>query len=151
MTTFDETVQKLDILRANGINVHLDDFGTDYSSLLYLKKLPIDTIKVDKEFVADIGENAYSRSITRMVINLSHELKLASICEGIETPEQLAIVKGFGCDIIQGYLVGKSQPDEVARAMISSFRLPDIEQATDETVKKESEGITPKAAFKTAN
>jgi EAL domain-containing protein (putative c-di-GMP-specific phosphodiesterase class I) len=135
MTTFEETVQKLDILRDNGICVHLDDFGTDYSSLLYLKKLPIDIIKVDKEFVTDIATNDYSRSITRMVIGLAHELQLQSICEGIETEEQLAIVKRLGCDIIQGFIVGKSQPDDVARGMINSFRLPGSEKSLPSSEK----------------
>jgi EAL domain-containing protein (putative c-di-GMP-specific phosphodiesterase class I) len=79
---------------------------------------------VDKEFVSDISTNEYSRSITAMVINLAHELKVQNICEGIETEEQLAIVRDLGCDIIQGYIVGKSQPEDVAREMISTFRLP---------------------------
>jgi EAL domain-containing protein (putative c-di-GMP-specific phosphodiesterase class I) len=123
MTTFEETVQKLEILKKNGILVHLDDFGTDYSSLLYLKKLPIDTIKVDKEFVTDICENEYSKAITKLVINIAHELKLTSICEGIETYEQLEIVRSYDCDVIQGFIVGKAMEADVAREMITTFKL----------------------------
>jgi EAL domain-containing protein (putative c-di-GMP-specific phosphodiesterase class I) len=123
MTTFDETVKKLEILKAHGICVHLDDFGTDYSSLLYLKKLPIDTIKVDKEFVADICENEYSQAITKLVLDLSHELNLSNICEGIETEEQLALLRSYGCDIIQGFIVGKAMDADTAREMIGTFKL----------------------------
>ena len=125
MNTFDETIKKLDILVRNGIDVHLDDFGTMYSSLLYLKKLPISTIKIDRAFIIDIDSNKYSHTITQMILNTSHALKLKNICEGVETWEQLAALKELGGEIIQGYLVGKSQSEDMAFEMISTFKLPD--------------------------
>lgn len=123
MSTFDETVKKLDILVRNGIDVHLDDFGTMYSSLQYLKKLPISTIKVDRSFIMDITENEYSRTITKFVLDLSHSLKLKNICEGVETWGQLEALRQLGGEVIQGFIIGKSQTEENAYRMIDSFRL----------------------------
>lgn len=118
MTNFDEMLQKLEILKNNGILVHLDDFGTAYSSLMYLKKLPIAAIKVDREFVKDICENEYSRKITMIIIDLCKGLGLTSIIEGVETMGQHAVIKKLGGDVIQGFLIGKSMPEESARLLI---------------------------------
>lgn len=123
MTTFDETVKKLNILRNAGIEIHLDDFGTRYSSLLYLKKLPISTIKIDKEFIDDICKNGYSHAVTQMVIDLSSAMHLSNISEGVETMDQYLTLKKMGGDIVQGYLIGKSLKDNIAREMIDTFKL----------------------------
>lgn len=128
MSTFDETIKKLEILVANGIDVHLDDFGTKYSSLLYLKNLPISTIKIDREFIVDIDSNTYSHAITQMILTTTRALKLKNICEGVETWEQLESLRQLGGEIIQGFLVGKSRSEDDAFEMISSFRLPDPPQ-----------------------
>lgn len=125
MHTFDETLKKLQILCEQGISIHLDDFGTQYSSLLYLKKLPIAAIKIDREFISDIAANEYSRAITRMVLNITKELKLLSISEGIETKEQLQILQEMGCDVIQGYLIGRSVKEDAALEMLRNFK-PEI-------------------------
>lgn len=123
MTTFDETVKKLDILRNAGIEIHLDDFGTRYSSLLYLKKLPISTIKIDKEFIDDICKNGYSHAVTQMVIDLSFAMDLSNISEGVETMDQYLTLKKMGGDIVQGYLIGKSAKEDAAAEMIDTFKL----------------------------
>ena len=121
MQTLDETLEKLNILRSNGIEVHLDDFGTQYSSFTYLKSLPISTIKIDQSFVRDVHKSEYSRLIIKTIVDISRNLKLATICEGVETPQQLALVKSFGCDIIQGYVISRSVGDNTARDMITNY------------------------------
>lgn len=118
MNNYDEILLKLDILNKNGIKVHLDDFGVAYSSFLYLKKLPISSIKIDQEFVRDIIKDDYSYNITKMIVQLSHQLELECICEGVETEEQKHLLEEMKCDIIQGYLIGKSLPDDEARSLL---------------------------------
>lgn len=118
MENFNEVVSKLKILQSRGIYTHLDDFGTSYSSFLYLKNLPINSIKVDREFVKDIIKDEYSKTITRMVIDLCKKLELYSIIEGVETEEQKVLLEEYGCDIIQGYLIGRSMSEEKARELI---------------------------------
>lgn len=120
---FDDVVQKLMILREHGIEIHLDDFGTRYSSLLYLKKLPVSVIKIDKEFISDIKDNPYDRSITDMILHICKSLNLTSISEGVETKEQYEILKDMGVDIVQGFLIGKSVPGDVALKLAAEFKL----------------------------
>ena len=120
---FDDAVKKLEVLRQHGIEVHLDDFGTRYSSLLYLKKLPVQVIKIDREFIMDINENDYDRSITEMVIGICKKHNMTSISEGVETREQFDTLKQLGIDVVQGYLIGKSMPADAAFKMIDEFRL----------------------------
>lgn len=124
MTTFDETVRKLEVLRKNGIKVHLDDFGTEYSSLLYLKTLPVDVIKIDKSFVDDICTDNYSKSITNLIITSSHELGLKTIVEGVESVQQYNELKELGGDTIQGYLISRAVKTDVAKELLDTFVLP---------------------------
>lgn len=93
-----------------GITVSVDDFGTGYSSLAYLKKLPIDILKIDRSFVRDIPENKDDAVITSTIISMAKHLGLAVIAEGVETIEQCRFLKENGCTVIQGYLVSQPQP-----------------------------------------
>lgn len=120
--TLDETIQKLNILKANGIGIHLDDFGTAYSSFNYLKALPISAIKVDQIFVRDIEKNKHSELISSIIIDLSEHLNIHSICEGVETKEQLDVLKKHNVDIIQGYLISRSVDSETAKKMITEYK-----------------------------
>lgn len=95
-----ETLKKL---KEIGVKISLDDFGTGYSSLSYLKKLPIDTLKIDKSFVEDVTENERETALTTAVINMGHSLKLQVLAEGVETWEQLALLKNCKCDVVQGF------------------------------------------------
>ena len=104
---FDDVIEKINVLRGIGIRVALDDFGTGYSSLSYLKRLPIDTLKVDKAFVDSMISDDSTSIITDSVISMAKKLGFKTIAEGVESKEQLLYLQKIGCDIIQGYLLGK--------------------------------------------
>lgn len=121
MTNFTETLKKLDILTAQGIDVHLDDFGTEYSSLLYIKKLPISTIKIDKEFVKDVLVSRESQAIIKFITNIAKLLNRTTICEGVETTQEFDMLNYLGCDTIQGWLIGKSMKPDAALQIVDTF------------------------------
>lgn len=107
MENFKLIVDKLNILKNRGFSIHLDDFGTGYSSMLYLKQLPIDTIKTDREFIKSISGDASSQSIVNCIVNLAKSLDLKVVSEGVETEDQKKILKNMKVDTIQGYLISK--------------------------------------------
>ena len=100
----------LKAFREKGIRIAIDDFGTGYSSLSYLTRFQVDTLKIDRSFIRDmtIGENA--AALVRAMIAMAHTLKLKVVAEGVETPEQLALLRDFGCDVIQGYVFSPPLP-----------------------------------------
>jgi EAL domain-containing protein (putative c-di-GMP-specific phosphodiesterase class I) len=98
---------KMEELREAGFKFSLDDFGTGYSSLSYLTKFPLDKIKIDKSFVADLTSNASSAAIIKAIITLAKNLKLSVVAEGVETTDQLKFLDKYLCDEIQGYLLSK--------------------------------------------
>lgn len=121
MTNFTETLKKLDILTSHGINVHLDDFGTEYSSLLYIKKLPVSTIKIDKEFVKDVLTSKESQAIIKFITNIAKLLDRTTICEGVETTQEFDMLNYLGCDTVQGWIIGKSMKPEAALEIVDNF------------------------------
>jgi len=100
----------LDELSDLGVSIALDDFGTGYSSLSYLRRFSFDRIKIDHSFVCDITQNEGSLKIVRAIVMLAHSLGLSVIAEGVETDEQLAAIRGEGCDSVQGYYTGAPAP-----------------------------------------
>ena len=104
----EEAIEKLHELKLMGIKVAVDDFGTGYSSLNYLKRFPIDTLKIDKTFVADVCKDPHDTAIVRAIINLGHALDLTVIAEGVETKEQLQYLSALECDVVQGFLFSKA-------------------------------------------
>lgn len=112
-------IKKLRLLREYGIKISMDDFGTGYSSLSYLMNLPIDTLKIDKSFVDSVLEDDNSAIIMESIMNMVKKMGLETVAEGVETVEQLEYLKSIGCDNIQGFLLGKPQPDEGIRELIS--------------------------------
>lgn len=106
------TLRTLHTLKDMGIRISLDDFGTDYSSLSYLKHFPIHALKIDQSFVHEISTSSYNAMIINMMIVLAHNMKLHIIAEGVETEEQLNFLKQLQCDEMQGYLFSKPIPAE---------------------------------------
>ena len=104
----EEAIEKLHELKLMGISVAIDDFGTGYSSLNYLKRFPIDTLKIDKSFVSDICKDPHDTAIVRAIINLGHALDLTVVAEGVETKEQLQYLTALECDVVQGFLFSKA-------------------------------------------
>jgi EAL domain-containing protein (putative c-di-GMP-specific phosphodiesterase class I) len=102
-----DSVAILAQLKALGLTIAVDDFGTGYSSLSYLKRFPIDTLKIDKEFVRDITEDPDDAAITSAIITLAHSLDLNVVAEGVETQAQLNFLREGGCDQVQGFLLSK--------------------------------------------
>jgi diguanylate cyclase (GGDEF)-like protein/PAS domain S-box-containing protein len=100
----DHTVASMNELRDFGINFSIDDFGTGYSNLNYLKRLPLDVLKVDQSFVRDIQNDPNDTAIVRTILAMADQLKLSTVAEGVETEEQLQLLKEMGCHVFQGYL-----------------------------------------------
>ncbi|WP_028138359.1 sensor domain-containing protein [Bradyrhizobium japonicum] len=107
---FDRGLALLRRLKALGVRISMDDFGSGYSSLSYLQAFPFDKIKIDRAFIVNLGRNPQSAAIVRAVIDLGHGLDMSIIAEGVETIEQLAFLAKEGCDGVQGYLLGKPLP-----------------------------------------
>ncbi len=114
MQNIEESIIVLHEMKEIGLELSIDDFGTGYSSLNYLKKLPLDTLKIDRSFVIDITTNKNDAAIAKSIIALGKNLNMKVIAEGVETQEQLSFLRDEGCDQIQGYLISKPMPaDEV--------------------------------------
>lgn len=107
---FDRGLALLRRLKALGVRISMDDFGSGYSSLSYLQAFPFDKIKIDRAFIINLGRNPQSAAIVRAVIDLGHGLEMSIIAEGVETVDQLAFLAKEGCDGVQGYLLGKPLP-----------------------------------------
>ncbi|NWA43681.1 EAL domain-containing response regulator [Pseudomonas reactans] len=110
MENTQHTIFSLQRLHDMGVKISIDDFGTGYSSLAYLRRFPIDTLKIDIAFIREVTSNPQDAAITRTIIELAHSLNLRVVAEGVETQAQLAFLKAAGCDQIQGYLFSRPLP-----------------------------------------
>jgi EAL domain-containing protein (putative c-di-GMP-specific phosphodiesterase class I) len=107
-------------LKALGVRLAIDDFGKEYSSLSYLNRLPVDSLKIDRSFLESFGENPSNMLIVKAVISLAHSLGLEVTGEGVESAEQLELLRGMGCDFAQGYHLARPVPSEGIPALLSS-------------------------------
>jgi diguanylate cyclase (GGDEF)-like protein len=114
----EDTISTMNALNDIGILFSLDDFGTGYSSLQYLKRLPFNQVKIDQSFVCDIVTDPSDKAIVKTIIAIAQTLDLDVIAEGVETGEQLQILKGMGCTYFQGFLFGKPMPIERFKAIL---------------------------------
>ncbi len=110
MRDAETAVRILGSLRSLGVRLAVDDFGTGYSSMSYLKRFPVQALKVDRTFVDGLGREPEDTVICTAVVSLAHALGLHAVAEGVETPEQLAELRTLGCELAQGYLFGKPAP-----------------------------------------
>ena len=110
MSNPEESIAILEELSRMGVLVSVDDFGTGYSSMSYLRRFPIDKLKIDKTFVAEMDTRADDASIVQAIVSLAHGLRLKVVAEGVETQAQLEALKGLGCDQYQGYFCSPALP-----------------------------------------
>lgn len=102
-----------------GVRLSIDDFGTGYSSLSHLQRFPINRLKIDQSFAQDVTHNSANASITRAIVSLAHSMNLSVLAEGVETKEQLALLRQQGCDEVQGHLYGRPMPGEKFEQLLS--------------------------------
>jgi len=123
---FKKAIRLLNSFREKGISISMDDFGTGFSSLSFLQKLPLDTLKVDRAFIKDIGVNGENGELAQLIIAVAKELKLSVVAEGVETEDHLHFLKEGGCDEFQGYLISPalqaSQFEELLVANLKSIK-----------------------------
>lgn len=123
MENIDFTVKTLHRLIDMGINISIDDFGSGYSSLNYLKHFPVHLLKIDRSFISDIMESNNTRTIVKAIIEVAHSLNIRVTAEGVETPDQLRLLREMSCDEIQGYLISKPIPvQEIEKLMVADKR-----------------------------
>ena len=119
MVNPEQGLRMMQRLRDKGIHLALDDFGTGYSSLAYLKKFPLNTLKIDKAFVDDIAHSNVDRQMAAAIINIAHNLGLKVVAEGVETEEQLNILRRYECEMLQGFLYSKALTSQRFEQLLS--------------------------------
>lgn len=120
MNNVEEAIEILYELRSLGVQMSIDDFGTGYSSLAYLKRFPIDVLKIDQSFIRDMVSDSDDAVIVKSVISLAHNLKLRVVAEGVETKEQLTYLRELDCDVIQGYFFSEPVSAEVFTQLLGA-------------------------------
>jgi EAL domain-containing protein (putative c-di-GMP-specific phosphodiesterase class I) len=116
------TASLLQQLRTMGVHIAVDDFGTGYSALSYLKKFPLNTIKIDQSFIQDLTTDDRDGAIVAAVIALGRGLNLNVVAEGVETQEQLTILRSLGCEEMQGYLFSQPMPATQATQFLQTYK-----------------------------
>ncbi|MEJ5038857.1 EAL domain-containing protein [Pseudomonas sp. B21-036] len=136
MGNIHNTIALLKRIRAKGVSLSIDDFGTGYSSLAYLKRLPLDTLKIDRSFIQDIPHSEQDMDIVQAIIIMAHTLHLKVVTEGVETVEQYQFLRQQGCDFLQGYLFSRPVPMGELHAVLGSLnQCSDLPMACGETAR----------------
>jgi diguanylate cyclase (GGDEF)-like protein len=130
-TDTDAVTQRLQALKALGVYLAIDDFGTGYSSLAYLRRFPVDILKIDKSFVDEVGHGSAASALARAIVNLGHTLQLVTVAEGIETAEQLVEVQDSGCRFGQGYYFARPLSAEDVQPYLSGATVAALPVAPD--------------------
>jgi diguanylate cyclase (GGDEF)-like protein len=120
----DKALDRLRELKQAGIRVAIDDFGTGYSSLAYLRRYPVYMVKIDREFVAEIAASTQDQCIVRAMVDLARGLDYVVLAEGVETGAELDVLRSLGCQLVQGYLIGRPMPSEDALLLATSAAIP---------------------------
>ncbi len=129
----EETLAILRELKALGVRLAIDDFGTGYSSLAYLKRYPIDTLKIDRAFIDKLGDAPEDAAIIRAIIVLADTLGMRVTGEGVETAEQLAGLQAMRCDFAQGFYLARPMPHAAASALLAAPYLPEADTSLEAT------------------
>jgi EAL domain-containing protein (putative c-di-GMP-specific phosphodiesterase class I) len=106
-------------VKALGVSLAIDDFGTGYSSVSYVRNFALDALKIDQSFVRAMSSCLEDTAIVKAVIHMAHALSLDTVAEGVETPDQLRVLKELGCDYAQGYLFSRPQPPDALEAVFA--------------------------------
>ena len=114
-----QVLETLNAIKALGVGVTIDDFGTGYSSLAYLKRYPIDKLKIDRSFVMDTPQSADDVAIVTAIIQMGHSLQLNTVAECVETAEQKELLHRLGCDLVQGFLVSAPMDAQATQRWLS--------------------------------
>ena len=116
----DVIIDKTNALRQAGFKIEIDDFGTGYSSLSMINKLPLDALKIDMIFIRNAFTTENDNKMIKIIIDIASYLKVPTIAEGVESKEQVAVLKELGCDIVQGYYFSKPVPNEEFAAFLTA-------------------------------
>jgi EAL domain-containing protein (putative c-di-GMP-specific phosphodiesterase class I) len=118
MTDIQGNIEKLNALRARGMMIAIDDFGTGHSSLAYLARLPVDTLKIDRSFIIKMLDDPGAMVLVQTILSLANSLKLSVVAEGVDSDDQAAMLQQLKCEQIQGFLVSKPLPmEDMARLL----------------------------------
>jgi len=131
MNDAEASIAQLHALRALGLHLAIDDFGTGYASLSYLRRFPLDRLKIDRSFVTQLNSSAQDDTIVRTVIELAHALGLSVTAEGVETLEQEDALARWGCDVVQGFLRFRPVPAAMATALLENAARQPVAEAID--------------------
>jgi predicted signal transduction protein with EAL and GGDEF domain/FixJ family two-component response regulator len=118
------TMATLEQLRGIGVYLSIDDFGTGYSSMNYLKRFDVRALKIDRSFISGLPQDSENAAITRAIIAMAHGLKMVVVAEGVETGEQLVLLEEYGCDLVQGFYLGRPAPADTVTGMLQSLWVP---------------------------
>lgn len=124
MSSAAQAEQVLEALSTLGVHISIDDFGTGYSSLAYLKRFPLNKLKIDRVFVRDLAKNSDDLAIVKAIVSLAHSLRLQVIAEGVETEAQLSVLRALQCDEYQGFLCSKPIPAAELRRLLANSKAP---------------------------